>query len=134
MLPNQVSYLKGSSMESFTLGPTPKIDLQRTVERTLTTARELANLQISLNTISKNYEILYLILIKYKLIYRLTENLILIKFRLWQVASGRSLSCVQAIFCDRLSRITIFYPKTRPHPDGLTESLNGQRCHSFPHQ
>jgi hypothetical protein len=26
MLPNQVSYLKGSSMESFSLGPTPKID------------------------------------------------------------------------------------------------------------
>jgi hypothetical protein len=26
MLPNQVSYLKGSSMESFILGPTPKID------------------------------------------------------------------------------------------------------------
>jgi hypothetical protein len=25
-LPNQVSYLKGSSMESFILGPTPKID------------------------------------------------------------------------------------------------------------
>jgi hypothetical protein len=25
-LPNQVSYLKGSSMESFTLGPTPKVD------------------------------------------------------------------------------------------------------------
>jgi hypothetical protein len=25
-LPNQVSYLKGSSMKSFTLGPTPKID------------------------------------------------------------------------------------------------------------
>jgi len=24
--PNQVSYLKGSSMESFTLGSTPKID------------------------------------------------------------------------------------------------------------
>jgi len=24
--PNQVSYLKGSSMESFTLEPTPKID------------------------------------------------------------------------------------------------------------
>jgi hypothetical protein len=24
--PNQVSYLNGSSMESFTLGPTPKID------------------------------------------------------------------------------------------------------------
>jgi hypothetical protein len=28
MLPNQVSYLKGSSMESFTLGPTPKIDFR----------------------------------------------------------------------------------------------------------
>jgi hypothetical protein len=27
-LPNQVSYLKGSSMESFTLGPTPKIDFR----------------------------------------------------------------------------------------------------------
>jgi hypothetical protein len=27
-LPNQVSYLKGSSMESFTLGPTPKIDFK----------------------------------------------------------------------------------------------------------
>jgi hypothetical protein len=26
MLPNQVSYLKGSSIESFTFGPTPKID------------------------------------------------------------------------------------------------------------
>jgi hypothetical protein len=26
MLPNQVTYLKGSSIESFTLGPTPKID------------------------------------------------------------------------------------------------------------
>jgi len=28
MPPNQVSYLKGSSMESFTLGPTPKIDFR----------------------------------------------------------------------------------------------------------
>jgi hypothetical protein len=28
MLPNQVSYLKGSSMESFILGPTPKIDFK----------------------------------------------------------------------------------------------------------
>jgi hypothetical protein len=27
-LPNQVSYLKGSSMKSFTLGPTPKIDFR----------------------------------------------------------------------------------------------------------
>jgi hypothetical protein len=29
-LPNQVSYLKGSLMNSFTLGPTPKIDFTRT--------------------------------------------------------------------------------------------------------
>jgi hypothetical protein len=26
--PNQVSYVKGSSMESFTLGPTPEIDFK----------------------------------------------------------------------------------------------------------
>jgi hypothetical protein len=52
MLPNLVSYLKGSSMESFTLGPTPEIDLTRTVEHTLAKARELADLQFSLNTLS----------------------------------------------------------------------------------
>jgi DNA-binding transcriptional regulator YhcF (GntR family) len=46
-------------MESFTLGPTPKIDFTRTVDHTLATARELADLQISINTLSKHYEILY---------------------------------------------------------------------------
>jgi len=46
-------------MESFTLEPTPKIDFTRTVERTLAMARELADLQFSLNTLSKNYGILY---------------------------------------------------------------------------
>jgi hypothetical protein len=50
-------------MESFTLGPTPKIDFTRTVEHTPATVRELlVDLQISLNTISKHYEILYWIL------------------------------------------------------------------------
>jgi len=58
-LPNQVSYLKESSMESFTLGPTPKIDFTRNKEHTLTTARELANLQFSLNTLSKHDGVLY---------------------------------------------------------------------------
>jgi hypothetical protein len=33
-------------MESFTLGPTLKIDFARTVEHTLATARELGDLQI----------------------------------------------------------------------------------------
>jgi hypothetical protein len=46
-------------MESFTLGPTPKIDFTRTVDHTLAMARELADLQFSLNTLSKHYEILY---------------------------------------------------------------------------
>jgi hypothetical protein len=58
-LPNQFSYLKGSSMKSFTLDPTPKIDFTRNKEHTPATARELANLQFSLNTLSKHYEILY---------------------------------------------------------------------------
>jgi hypothetical protein len=58
-LTNLVSDLKGSLMESFTLGPTPKIDFTRTIEHTPTTARELADFQISLNTLSKHYEILY---------------------------------------------------------------------------
>jgi hypothetical protein len=34
MISNQVFYLKGSSMDSFTLGPIPKIDFRRTVEHT----------------------------------------------------------------------------------------------------
>jgi hypothetical protein len=46
-------------MESFTLGLLSKIDFTQIVEHTLAMARELANLQISLNTLSKNYGILY---------------------------------------------------------------------------
>jgi hypothetical protein len=45
MLPNQVSYLKGSSMDFFTLGLLPKIDFTRIKVHTTTTARELADLQ-----------------------------------------------------------------------------------------
>jgi hypothetical protein len=46
-------------MESFTLGPIPKIDFARTVEHTLATAKELADLQFTLNTLSKHYGIRY---------------------------------------------------------------------------
>jgi hypothetical protein len=46
-------------MKSFTLGLLPKIDFTRTVEHTLATARELADLPISLNTLSNHYGILY---------------------------------------------------------------------------
>jgi hypothetical protein len=44
-------------MDSFTLGPTPKIDFTRTVEHTPAMAWELANLRFSLNTLSKHYGI-----------------------------------------------------------------------------
>jgi hypothetical protein len=66
MLPNQVSYLKGSLMDSLTLGPTPKIGFTRTVEHTPATARELADLRFSLNTISKHCGIHYRIHTIYK--------------------------------------------------------------------
>jgi hypothetical protein len=58
-LPNQVSYLKGSLMDSFILGPTPKIDFTRTIKHTSATARELADLRFSLNTFSKHNGIRY---------------------------------------------------------------------------
>jgi hypothetical protein len=38
MLPNQIFYLKGFLMDSFTLGPTSKIDFTQTVEHTPVTA------------------------------------------------------------------------------------------------
>jgi hypothetical protein len=53
-------------MESFTLGLLCKIDFTQTIEHTLATARELADLQIFQNTLSKYYGILYWILTKYK--------------------------------------------------------------------
>jgi len=65
-LPNQVSYLKGSSMDSFTLGLIPKIDFTRTIEHTPATAWELGDLWFSLNTLSKHYGIRYRIHTIYK--------------------------------------------------------------------
>jgi hypothetical protein len=65
-LPNQVSYLKGSSIDSFTLGLIPKIDFTRTVEHTPAMTWELADLRFSLNTLSKHYGIRYKIHTIYK--------------------------------------------------------------------
>jgi len=48
---------KGILMDSFTLGPTPKIDFARTLEHRMEPAWELVDLQFSLNTLSKHYGI-----------------------------------------------------------------------------
>jgi hypothetical protein len=65
-LPNQIFHLKGFLMDSFTLGPTPKIDFTQTLEHTLAMAWELADLQFSLNILSKHYAIRYRIHTIYK--------------------------------------------------------------------
>jgi len=52
-LSNQIFHLKGFLMDSFTLGPTPKIDFTRTVEHTLVTAWEIEDLQFFLKPLSK---------------------------------------------------------------------------------
>jgi hypothetical protein len=78
MLPNQIFHLKGFLMDSFTLGPTPKIDFTRTLEHTLAKTWELADLRFSLNTFSKPYGIHNWILYKNTdleaPIYRLQET------------------------------------------------------------
>jgi hypothetical protein len=52
MPPNQVSYLKGFSIESFTLGPTPKIDFSLSATTAHTTmALERTN---QLNNLTNN--------------------------------------------------------------------------------
>jgi transposase len=51
MPPNQVIYLKGSSMESFTLGPTPKIDFSFNSNNTW---QRLESEQISTVTLKYN--------------------------------------------------------------------------------
>jgi hypothetical protein len=63
MLPNQVTYLKRSSMESFTLGPTPKIDFSLAQQQHLAMASE-RTLQHNNphNKLSKLYGIHYRIL------------------------------------------------------------------------
>jgi hypothetical protein len=94
MLPNQVSYLKGSSIESFTLGSTPVIDFTWNKEHILVTARELVDLQFSLKPF----------------IYRLTENLILLKIELWRVGVRTEVSLIRTVFYDRFSRIAQLFP------------------------
>jgi hypothetical protein len=84
-------------MDSFTLGPTPKIDFTRIVEHTLATARELADLRFSLNTLSKHYVIKFTSL--EPSIYRLTENLNLLKFELWLSSVRTKVNLVQTVFC-----------------------------------
>jgi hypothetical protein len=56
MLPDQVSYLKGSSMESFTLRPTPKIDFRcsATTTHLQWLQRKLISLIISQNNFSEH--------------------------------------------------------------------------------
>jgi len=112
MLPNQVSYLKGSSMDSFILWPIPKIDFTRTVEHTPATTWEIADLWFSLNTLSKYYGILYIILTITSLklsIYRLKKTLNLHKFELWLLSVRTEVSLVQTVFCDRvLKRVLKF--------------------------
>jgi len=54
MLPNQVTYLKGSSMDSFNLRLLPKLDFTRTKTTHRATLRELADLyNFYLNTLFK---------------------------------------------------------------------------------
>jgi hypothetical protein len=83
----------------------PKIDFTRTVEQPPATARELVDLQFSINTLSKHYGIRYRIHTNYKpSIYRLTEILNLLKFELWLSSVQTKVSLVRTVFCDRLSK------------------------------
>jgi len=113
MLTNQVSYLKGSSMDSFTLGLIPKIDFTQTVEHTSAATWELADLRFSLNTFLSTMEFDTKFIQFTSLrpsIYRLTENLKLLKFRLWLLSVRMEDSHVRTVFCDRLSEIAQFFP------------------------
>jgi hypothetical protein len=97
-LPNQVSYLKGSSMDSFTLGPIPKIDFTRTVEHTP-----------SLSTMEFDTEFIQFTSLGPS-IYRLIENLNPLKFRLWLSIVRTKDSHVWTVFCDRLSETAQLFP------------------------
>jgi len=110
-LPNQVSYLKGSSMDSFTLGLIPKIDFTRIVKHTPATAWELADLQFSVNTLSKEVDTEFIQFTSLEpSIYRLKENLNLLKIRLWLSSVRTEDSYVRTVFCDCLLETTQFYP------------------------
>jgi len=83
-LPNQIFHLKGFLIDSFTLGLTPKMDFTWTVEHTLVTAWELADLLFSPNTLSKHYSLSNSVQNTSlgPSIYRLTGNLKLLRFGL----------------------------------------------------
>jgi hypothetical protein len=56
MPPNQVFYLKGSSIESFTLGPTPKIDFSLSAATTHTNDTIMALERTNqLNNLTNNF-------------------------------------------------------------------------------
>jgi len=59
MLPNQVTYLKGSSMESFTLGPTPKIDFSLAQQQHFGNGFRTLQHNNPHNRLSKLYKIQY---------------------------------------------------------------------------
>jgi hypothetical protein len=109
MLPNQIFPLKRFLMDSFTLGPTPKIDFTRTVEHTSAKAWELSDLRLSLNTLSKLREFNTKLCTIYKPIYRLTGNLKLLRFELWLSSVRTEVSPVWTVFYDILSDTAQFY-------------------------
>jgi hypothetical protein len=99
-------------MDSFTLGPIPKIDFTRTVEHTLATAWELSDLWFSVNSLSKLREFILNSVQNTSLrpsIYRLTGNLKLLRFRLWLASVWTEVSLVQTVFWDILLETVQFY-------------------------
>jgi hypothetical protein len=110
-LPNQISYLKGFLMDSFTFRLTLKIDFTRTIEHTPKTAWELVDLRFSLNPLSKLREFNTEFCTIDNLgpsIYRLIENLNLLRFGLWLSSVRMEVSHVRTVFCDCLSKIAPF--------------------------
>jgi hypothetical protein len=72
-------------MDSFTLGPTPKIDFTQAVEHTPATAWKLANLS------------------------SFTGNLKLLRFGLWLARVWKEVSLLRTVFCDIILQTTHFY-------------------------
>jgi hypothetical protein len=87
-------------MDSFILGPTPKIDFTQTLDHTLAPAWELANLWFSLNTFSKHYRI------HHRILYKTQTRPLFIGFKRLQklIRFGLCLSSVRMDFCDILQK------------------------------
>jgi len=100
-------------MDSFTLGPTPKIDFTQTTEHTLATAWELADLWFSLNTLSKHYGIhcwiMYKTLAWGPLFIGFKRPQKLLRFRIWLASVRTEVSLAWTVFCDILSETAQFY-------------------------